>query len=99
MFTKCYDIDRNQAGEVEVKLIVLFVCVQPRKALLEQLSRLLPPDDGILPEHVVLVAAGEGAGSALAARLTERQQRVFSIMGPADVKATMTCLISKIQKL
>lgn len=73
--------------------LILF---QPRKALLEQLSRIMPVDEAILPDHVILVP--EGAAN-LAARLVERQQRVLSVAGPADVRATMTCLMSKLQKL
>ncbi|CAB3384172.1 Hypothetical predicted protein [Cloeon dipterum] len=69
--------------------------MQPRKALMEQLSRLMPADEAILPDHVILVP--EGAAN-LAARLVERQQRVLSVAGTADVRATMTCLVSKLQK-
>jgi phosphofurin acidic cluster sorting protein 2 len=64
--------------------------------LLDQLSRIMPVDEAILPDHVILVP--EGAAN-LAARLVERQQRVLSVAGPADVRATMTCLMSKLQKL
>ncbi|XP_065343426.1 phosphofurin acidic cluster sorting protein 2 isoform X3 [Cloeon dipterum] len=69
--------------------------MQPRKALIEQLSRLMPADEAILPDHVILVP--EGAAN-LAARLVERQQRVLSVAGTADVRAAMTCLVSKLQK-
>ncbi|XP_059481521.1 phosphofurin acidic cluster sorting protein 2 isoform X2 [Neocloeon triangulifer] len=68
---------------------------QPRKSLMEQLSRLMPLDEAILPDHVILVP--EGAAN-LAARLVERQQRVLSVSGTADVRAAMNCLISKLQK-
>ncbi|GLH16283.1 Phosphofurin acidic cluster sorting protein 2 [Gryllus bimaculatus] len=76
---------------------------QPRKALLEQLARVLPPDDPGLPDHVTLVSGADPAGGLLAARLQDRgaatgQHKVVSTLGPADVRATVTCLVAKIQK-
>ncbi|XP_071439474.1 phosphofurin acidic cluster sorting protein 2 [Hetaerina americana] len=70
----------------------------PRKMLLEQLSRILPPADDWIPDHVALVSAADPAGALLAARLQERQLKVVSTVGGADVRATLTCLVGKIQK-
>ncbi|KAG8226470.1 hypothetical protein J437_LFUL008768, partial [Ladona fulva] len=66
--------------------------------LLEQLSRVLPPADDWIPDHVALVSAADPAGALLAARLQERQLKVVSTVGGADVRATLTCLVTKIQK-
>jgi PACS-1 cytosolic sorting protein len=67
--------------------------------LLEQLLRCMPADDAI-PDHVILVNGADClAGCNLAARLVERQQRVVCTGGGADVRATVGCLVNKIQKL
>jgi hypothetical protein len=71
----------------------------PRKQLTEQLSRVLPTDDASIPDHITLVNVGDPQGSLLATRLQERQQKVISTLGPADIRAAVTCLVSKIQKL
>ncbi|XP_021917147.1 phosphofurin acidic cluster sorting protein 1 isoform X2 [Zootermopsis nevadensis] len=70
----------------------------PRKQLTEQLSRVLPADDASIPDHITLVNVGDPQGSLLAMRLQERQQKVVSTLGPADIRAAVTCLVSKIQK-
>ncbi|XP_023715103.1 phosphofurin acidic cluster sorting protein 1 isoform X2 [Cryptotermes secundus] len=70
----------------------------PRKQLTEQLSRVLPTDDASIPDHITLVNVGDPQGSLLATRLQERQQKVISTLGPADIRAAVTCLVSKIQK-
>ncbi|XP_069681566.1 phosphofurin acidic cluster sorting protein 2 isoform X2 [Periplaneta americana] len=70
----------------------------PRKQLTEQLSRVLPADDSSIPDHITLVNVGDPQGSLLATRLQERQQKVISTLGPADIRAAVTCLVSKIQK-
>ncbi|XP_031785463.1 phosphofurin acidic cluster sorting protein 2 isoform X2 [Nasonia vitripennis] len=69
---------------------------EPRKALVEQLSRVLPDDS--LPESVALVSLSDPGGAVLAARLQERNLRVLTTASPADVRATFTCLIARIQK-
>ena len=71
----------------------------PRKQLTEQLLRVLPTDDVSIPDHITLVNVGDPQGSLLATRLQERQQKVISTLGPADIRAAVTCLVSKIQKL
>ncbi|XP_046447206.1 phosphofurin acidic cluster sorting protein 2-like isoform X4 [Daphnia pulex] len=69
----------------------------PRKILLEQLVRCMPADDA-LPDHVVMVSGADLQGCNLAGRLAERQQRAVCTGGVADVRATIACLVSKIQK-
>jgi hypothetical protein len=85
-----------------VSLICYFLVVvgpkQPRKILLEQLVRCMPADDA-LPDHVVMVSGADLQGCNLAGRLAERQQRAVCTGGVADVRATIACLVSKIQKL
>uniref|UniRef100_A0A0K2UKU9 Phosphofurin acidic cluster sorting protein 2like [Acyrthosiphon pisum] n=2 Tax=Lepeophtheirus salmonis TaxID=72036 RepID=A0A0K2UKU9_LEPSM len=69
----------------------------PRKVLIEQLSRVLPGDT--LPEQVILANTCDRQGAHLAAKLAETgKRRVVCTAGPADVRATLSCLVSKIQK-
>ncbi|XP_053637197.1 phosphofurin acidic cluster sorting protein 2 isoform X6 [Cherax quadricarinatus] len=70
----------------------------PRKVLLEQLARVLPLEDVQLPDHVVLVNTGDSHGALLAAHLTEHGHRVITTMALADVKATVSHLVNKLQK-
>lgn len=70
---------------------------KPRKILLEQLVRCMPADDA-LPDHVIMVSGADLQGCNLAGRLAERQQRAVCTGGVADVRATIACLVSKIQK-
>ncbi|XP_032664421.1 phosphofurin acidic cluster sorting protein 2 isoform X3 [Odontomachus brunneus] len=69
---------------------------EPRKALVEQLGRILPDDS--LPEAVSLVSIADPGGAVLAARLQERNHRVLTTASPADIRATFTCLVTRIQK-
>uniref|UniRef100_A0ABD2VZS2 Phosphofurin acidic cluster sorting protein 2 n=1 Tax=Trichogramma kaykai TaxID=54128 RepID=A0ABD2VZS2_9HYME len=69
---------------------------EPRKALVEQLGRVLPDD--ALPDSVCLVSLSDPGGAVLAARLQEAQLRVLTTASPADVRATFTCLIARLQK-
>lgn len=64
---------------------------------MEQLSRVLPDD--CLPDSIALVSLADPGGAALAARLQERNLRVLTTASPADIRATFTCLIARIQKL
>ncbi|XP_050716729.1 phosphofurin acidic cluster sorting protein 1-like isoform X5 [Eriocheir sinensis] len=70
----------------------------PRKVLLEQLARVLPVEDIQLPDHVVLVNTAESHGPLLAAHLTDHGHRVITTMALADVKATISHLVNKLQK-
>ncbi|CAL1675801.1 unnamed protein product [Lasius platythorax] len=69
---------------------------EPRKALVEQLGRVLPDDS--LPEAVSLVSIADPGGAVLAARLQERNLKVLTTASPADIRATFTCLVARIQK-
>ncbi|EZA59466.1 hypothetical protein DMN91_010747 [Ooceraea biroi] len=69
---------------------------EPRKALVEQLSRVLPDDS--LPDAVSLVSIADPGGAVLAARLQERNHKVLTTASPADIRATFTCLVTRIQK-
>ncbi|KAL0128861.1 hypothetical protein PUN28_003912 [Cardiocondyla obscurior] len=69
---------------------------EPRKALVEQLSRVLPDDS--LPEAVALVSIADPGGAVLAAKLQERSHKVLTTASPADIRATFTCLVTRIQK-
>ena len=69
----------------------------PRKVLLEQLSRILPADDS-LPEQVVLANTCDNQAAHLSAKLVETGCRVINTAGAADVRATLTCLVTKLQK-
>jgi len=70
---------------------------QPRKVLLEQLSRILPADDR-LPEQVILANTGDPQASHLASKLSETGAKVILTAGPADVRAALTCLVTRLQK-
>lgn len=71
----------------------------PRKVLIEQLSRILPNDVDLLPEQVILANTCDRQGAHLAAKLTENgHHRVVCTAGPADIRATLSCLVAKIQK-
>ncbi|XP_018399581.1 PREDICTED: phosphofurin acidic cluster sorting protein 2 isoform X2 [Cyphomyrmex costatus] len=69
---------------------------EPRKALVEQLSRVLPDDS--LPEAVSLISITDPGGAVLAAKLQERNHKVLTTASPADIRATFTCLVTRIQK-
>merc|ERR1740128_1009107 len=69
----------------------------PRKVLLEQLSRILPADDS-LPEQVILANTGDPQASHLASKLSESGAKVILTAGPADVRAALTCLVTRLQK-
>ncbi|XP_031831293.1 phosphofurin acidic cluster sorting protein KrT95D isoform X2 [Nomia melanderi] len=69
---------------------------EPRKALVEQLSRVLPDDS--LPDSVSLVSLADPGGALLATRLQEMNHRVLTTASPADIRATFTCLVTRIQK-
>ncbi|XP_074103437.1 phosphofurin acidic cluster sorting protein KrT95D isoform X1 [Cotesia typhae] len=87
---------KKQSLSVDLKPSVELNNSEPRKALVEQLSRVLPDDS--LPEAVSLVSLADPGGAVLAARLQERNLRVLTTASPADIRATFTCLIARIQK-
>ncbi|XP_054259637.1 phosphofurin acidic cluster sorting protein 2 [Macrosteles quadrilineatus] len=71
---------------------------EPRKVVVEQLLRVLPSEDCV-PEQLILVNTGDPLGALLAAKLTERQHKVICMASSADVRATVFALVNKIQKL
>ena len=76
-----------------------FTLQQPRKALLEQLGRILPASDSdTLPDQLILANTCDRQGAHLAAKLADYGHRVICTAGQADVRATLTCLVAKIQK-
>lgn len=77
---------------------VTCVIVQPRKVVVEQLSRVLPSEDCV-PDQLILVNTGDPLGALLAAKLTDRQHKVICTASSADVRATVSALVNKIQKL
>ncbi|XP_057337187.1 phosphofurin acidic cluster sorting protein 2 isoform X3 [Microplitis mediator] len=87
---------KKHSLSVDLKPSVELNNSEPRKALVEQLSRVLPDDS--LPEAVSLVSLADPGGAVLAARLQERNLRVLTTASPADIRATFTCLIARIQK-
>lgn len=70
---------------------------EPRKILLEQLSKILPADD-VPPDHLVLVSVSEIGGTAIANRMADWQHKVVGTAGMGDVRAAVNCFIGKIQK-
>lgn len=69
----------------------------PRKIVLEQLAKIFPSDETI-PEHFLLVSVLDGIGLCLARLLQERQQCVVATASFADLRASLVCLVNKIQK-
>ena len=79
-------------------LISIFPFQQPRKALLEQLGRILPSDSDTLPDQLIMANTCDRQGAHLAAKLADSGHRIICTAGQADVRATLTCLVAKIQK-
>jgi len=69
----------------------------PRKVLIEQLHRVLPSDDS-LPDQIILANTGDPQASHVASKLSETGVKVICTAGPADVRATLTCLVTRLQK-
>merc|ERR1712079_917809 len=69
----------------------------PRKVLIEQLHRVLPADDSS-PDQIILANTGDPQASHVASKLSETVAKVICTAGPADVRATLTCLVTRFQK-
>ncbi|CAH1130756.1 unnamed protein product [Ceutorhynchus assimilis] len=73
-----------------------------RKGFLEQIARLLPPEEIILPECIVLILGPtENISSSLSNRLSSNQQtslKIFQPMSGIEVKAVLNAIFSKIHK-
>merc|ERR1719228_1441387 len=74
-----------------------FEGTSPRKVLIEQLQRILPADDS-LPDQIILANTGDPQASHVASKLSETVAKVICTAGPADVRATLTCLVTRLQK-
>lgn len=77
--------------------------VEPRKLLLDQLSRVFAGDDNIIPEVVTIISPPEAlGGSALLAKLVtlfgNSFKPAFVPQNTAEVKAVLQALMAKIQK-
>ncbi|XP_076258542.1 phosphofurin acidic cluster sorting protein KrT95D isoform X2 [Rhynchophorus ferrugineus] len=70
-----------------------------RKGFQEQISRLLPIEENVLPECVTLVTGPDNVATAISNRFTSFQSfKVFQPVSAIEVKAVLTALFSKIQK-
>ncbi|KRF83793.1 phosphofurin acidic cluster sorting protein 2 isoform X2 [Drosophila virilis] len=77
--------------------------VEPRKLLLDQLSRVFAGDDNIIPEVLTIISPPEalGGGSLLAKLITlfaNSLKPAFVPQNTAEVKAVLQALMAKIQK-
>ncbi|XP_067617217.1 phosphofurin acidic cluster sorting protein 2 isoform X2 [Eurosta solidaginis] len=77
--------------------------VEPRKMLLDQLSRIFANDDTVLPDVVTIISPPEAlSGSALIHKLTtllaNSFKPAFVPQNTAEVKAVLQALMGKIQK-
>ncbi|KAK2170730.1 hypothetical protein LSH36_1g24001 [Paralvinella palmiformis] len=70
---------------------------EPRKVLLDQLGSILSSDDD-LPDSLLLINTNEWQGQLLSQLLQDPNNRIISTCSPADVKATLSFLVNKIQK-
>ncbi|KAH1015541.1 hypothetical protein HUJ05_013250 [Dendroctonus ponderosae] len=72
--------------------------VMVRKGFLEQISRLLPPEENVLPECITLVFGPDNIASAISNRLTSIQStyKVFQPMSAIEVKVVLAALFTKI---
>lgn len=75
--------------------------LEPRKSLLEQLSRTLT-DDASLPEIVSIIGPSSESGNCLINRLTTllsaNIRAIFQANNAAEIKAILQSLMNKIQK-
>lgn len=76
--------------------------VEPRKSLLEQLSKTFATEETILPDVVTLIGPPEPHTGAIAPRLAPLLSAVlrptFTTQNTAEVKAVLQALMNKIQK-
>jgi len=77
--------------------------VEPRKMLLDQLSRVFAGDDNVIPEVVTIISPPEAlGGSTLLAKLVtlfaNSFKPAFVPQNTAEVKAVLQALMAKIQK-
>ncbi|XP_066262450.1 phosphofurin acidic cluster sorting protein 1 [Euwallacea similis] len=74
--------------------------VMVRKGFLDQISRLLPPEENTLPECVSLISGPENIASSISNRLSSHHStfRIFQPTSGVEVKAVLTALFTKIHK-
>ncbi|XP_025407381.1 phosphofurin acidic cluster sorting protein 1 isoform X2 [Sipha flava] len=70
---------------------------EPRKVLMEQLSKVLPPEDK-MPEVLCLIHYADPLGVQLGSKLQNYNFKVITPASLADVRATFVCIVNKIQK-
>ncbi|XP_022907245.1 phosphofurin acidic cluster sorting protein 1 [Onthophagus taurus] len=71
--------------------------ITARKVFLEQVSRILPIEEAILPDCVVLISGPEPQATSLVPRLAPLH-RIFQPTSAPEGRAVITTLFSKIQK-
>lgn len=77
--------------------------VEPRKMLLDQLSRIFASEDSVIPDVVTIISPPEAlSGSNLVSKLTalfaNSFKPAFVPQNTAEVKAVLQALMGKIQK-
>ncbi|XP_073816381.1 phosphofurin acidic cluster sorting protein KrT95D isoform X2 [Musca autumnalis] len=77
--------------------------VEPRKMLLDQLSRIFASEDSVIPDEVTIISPPEAlSGSSLVPKLTtlfaNSFKPAFVPQNTAEVKAVLQALMGKIQK-
>lgn len=74
--------------------------VMVRKGFLDQISRLLPPDENTLPECVTLIYGSDTVASSISNRLGSIQSsfKIFQPTSAVEVKALLVALFMKIHK-
>lgn len=76
--------------------------VEPRKSLLDQLTRTFATDEAVLPDVLSIIGPPEPASGFLTQRLTpvlaSAFRPIFSPHNTAEVKAVMQALMNKIHK-
>lgn len=77
--------------------------VEPRKMLLDQLSRIFASEDSVIPEVVTIISPPEAlSGNSLVPKLTSlfanSFKPAFVPQNTAEVKAVLQALMGKIQK-
>jgi hypothetical protein len=70
--------------------------ITARKMFLEQVTRVLPLEETVLPEAVVLITGPDSITGPLSARLTHH--RIFLPLSSVEVKAVLTAVFNKIHK-
>lgn len=75
---------------------------EPRKSLLDQLSRTFATEESILPDVITLVGPPEHHVGSLASRIAPLLSSIlrptFGTQNTAEVKAVLQALMNKIQK-